>query len=160
MHAASRIRTHSLTKRAVADLRLWPRGQWERRKMFGEKLKGYSACSLGPFISSANKNSSSLFVMPHHCFSACSPQNFAVYHVVDLTVPRVCYVISYRVASVSSSRSSWKLWQQRFCFSDSKLLIAPRPVPLVHSQSLWGLLIGNCWMCHVNLLTLWRRIFF
>jgi hypothetical protein len=48
---------------------------------------------FGPLISSANKNSSGLFVMLPHCFSACSPQSFAVYHVVGLPVPRVCYVI-------------------------------------------------------------------
>jgi len=122
----------SLDRAARKSPLLYPVSLWSRVNV---RLKWMY---FGPFISSANKNSWGLFVMFPDCCSACSPQSFAVYHAVGPPVRGVCHVISCRVASVSSSRLSLNVWRHRFCFSASNLMIAPRPIPLVQCESVWG----------------------
>jgi len=39
IHAPGGIRTHNLSRRAAADLRLRPRGHWDRQKMHGTSVK-------------------------------------------------------------------------------------------------------------------------
>jgi len=70
IHAPVGIRTHNLSKRAAADLRLRPRGHWDRPAVFSEfkqkRTTSHSSCYF--FLSSEHLNLKSGFPL---CNSNC-----------------------------------------------------------------------------------------
>ena len=51
IHAPGRIRTHDLSRRAAADLRLRPRGHWDRYYYYYYYVQVYAGSNLAPKMS-------------------------------------------------------------------------------------------------------------